>query len=211
MLRNIVLGACLITVPVFEVVAHPVSFKGGFGVMPEYQPERQELELNYSVSNKAAIGVSSIHVQQKNRNATFVIPRFNYRLYRANEMDSQANVYLYGGVGGVESRDRTGAALLSGAQADYETRRVYTLIAGENIKGEEGLDVSRVRYRLGGAPYAGDFDDLHTWLIAQVEYTPDLENEWTVGPIVRLFYENYLIEVGSSTRGEVFAAGIFHF
>lgn len=209
--KKMFLAACLTVLFISNASAHPVSYKGGYGVMPEYTSDRQDLELNYSFSTKAAVGVSSIHVQESSRNIEFVIPRFNYRLYRQNELDSQTNLYLYEGVGVSETHDETGVALMSGFQGDFETRRVYTLLSGENLHAEDGLDVSRVRYRAGVAPYVAGFNDFHTWLITQIEYTPDMDNEWTVSPLVRFFYQNYLVEVGSSTRGEVFVSGIFHF
>ena len=126
-------------------------------------------------------------------------------------MDSQTNLYVYGGAGVSERENDSGFSVMSGFQGDYETRRIYTLFLGENLHGENGIDVSRFRYRLGFAPYEGGFKDFHTWLIAQVQYTPNMNDEWTVTPMVRFFYQQYLIEVGSSLKGEPFVSGIFHF
>lgn len=191
--------------------AHPVSWKNGIAIMPEYSKMRKELEINYSVTNSYAVGVSDINVNYKNRYANFVIPRFNYRLLRINKPDSQTNIYGSLGAGAVDYKNSQGLTGLLSFQADYETRRVYTLLAGETLQSTNQVDLNKVRIRLGVAPYLTEFEGLHTWLICQAEYTPELKNQWTITPLLRLFFNNYLIEVGSSTKGQIFVAGIFHF
>lgn len=192
-------------------LAHPVSFKGGYGVMPEYSPSRQEVEVNYSLTSSYALALHAINADLKSGDSKFILPRFNYKLFRRNELDSQTNLYLWAGGGAAEQNDNWQLSSTTGFQADYETRRIYTLLLGENLQSTRDADSKRLRYRLGVAPYLASFEGFHTWLIAQVEYTPDMDNSWTVTPLVRFFYNNYLIEVGSSTRGDLFAAGIFHF
>jgi hypothetical protein len=193
------------------VFAHPVSFKGGYGVMPSYTPERKELELNYSLTNSQAIGFNTINLDYEDRGLNFYLPQYSYKLFRRNELDSQMNLYGTVGVGVARYDGDETVAGLAAFQADYETRRVYTLLGGEHLQTGDGIGLNRVRYRLGFAPYLASFEGFHSWLIGQVEYTPELDNEWTVTPLVRFFYQNYLIEVGSSTRGDLFVAGIFHF
>lgn len=190
--------------------AHPVSFKGGYGVMPAYTPDRQELELNYSLTQSSAIALTAINIDYEHHTLQFALPQFNYKLFRRNEVDSQTNLYASVGLGGSRYQGDTDLAGLAAFQADYETRRIYTLLAGEHLQ-TEGIGLNRVRYRFGVAPYLTDFESVHTWLIAQVEYTPELGEEVTITPILRLFYQNYLLEVGVSLKGELFAAGIFHF
>lgn len=194
-----------------ESLAHPVSFKGGTGIMPEYSPHRSDLEINYSITATDAIGVSTVYAETKDGAATFVIPRFNHRVYRKNEPDSQTNIYLSGGIGGSMRGDASGVAGLVALQGDFETRRVYTLLNLETLPSSGTIDLSRIRYRAGFAPYLAGFDDLNTWLILQAEYTPEMADEWSLAPLARLFYRNYLLEIGASIRGDPFVAGIFHF
>ena len=209
-IASLFLGLIVLT-SAHRAFGHPVSFKGGFGVMPEYSPKRSELEINYSLTAQDAVGVSAIYAETKDGTATFVIPRFNHRLYRKNEPESQTNIYVSGGVGGSMRGDASGLAGLVSIQGDFETRRVYTLLNLETLPSTGSIDLTRIRYRAGVAPYLAGFDDLNTWLILQVEYSPDMEDEWMATPLVRFFYRNYLLEMGASTRGEPFVAGIFHF
>lgn len=190
--------------------AHPVSFKDGYGVMPGYSKDRQELELNYSVTASSAVALNSIKLDYKDQNIVFVLPQFNHKFYRKNEAESQTNLYGSIGLGTARYRGETNVAAVAAFQADFETRRIYTLLAGEHLQTER-IGLNRVRYRFGVAPYLADFEGFHTWLIGQVEYTPELGQKWTVTPIVRFFYRNFLVEVGSSFEGDPFVAGIFHF
>lgn len=191
------------------VLAHPVSFKDGFGIMPTYMAERQELELNYTYRHESAVAFNIINIEG-DKDITFYLPQFNHKFYRRNSLDSQANIYGSLGLGLADQRNDTGPAGLAAIQADYETRRIYTLVYGEHLQAE-GEGLNRIRYRAGFAPYLANFEELNTWLIAQVEYTPELRDEWTITPLIRLFYSNYLVEFGVSLEGDPFIAGIFHF
>lgn len=190
--------------------SHPVSFKGGYGIMPGYMPDRKELELNYSFSPDSAAALNLIELERKDSTLKFVLPQINHKFFRRNAPESQANLYGSLGLGGVRREGDSDIAGVASFQADYETRRIYTLLAGEHLQ-TDGLNLNRFRYRFGVAPYLADFEDLNTWLIGQVEYTPQLDEEWTITPMVRLFYHNYLVEVGASLDGDPFVAGIFHF
>jgi hypothetical protein len=196
-------------VPAFAS-AHPVSFKDGYGVMPGYTKERQELELNYSITSSSAIALNSIKLEYDEEDLVFILPQFNHKFYRKNEAESQTNLYGSFGLGTARYRDQTEVAGVASFQADYETRRIYTLISAEHLQ-TEAIGLNRVRYRIGVAPYLADFESFHTWLIGQVEFTPELDDEWTVTPMVRFFYKNFLVEIGSSLKGDPFVAGIFHF
>ena len=194
-----------------DLWAHPVSYKDAYGIMPTIMSERRDLELNYSFTASQAIGLSLIQIEQLEGDAEFLIPRYNQRIYRRNKIDSQLNVYLNLGLGSEINRDSGGATLLTGFQTDYETRRIYTLLSTEYLQNEGGEDCGSSRYRFGVAPYLADFESLHTWLIAQVDYNPELSESLMFSPVVRFFYKNYLLEVGSSLDGQLFVAGIFHF
>ena len=64
-----------------SVQAHPVSFKGGYGIMPGYTPERKELELNYSLTNSQAIGVNTINLEYEGRELNFFLPQYSHKLF----------------------------------------------------------------------------------------------------------------------------------
>lgn len=211
MIYKALLFFTLILVFTNDSSAHPVSWKGSVGIMPEISGSRRELEVNYSIASNYAVGLHSIMIDYKEDTAKFILPKFNYRLLRFNQPGSQTNLYLSTGIGGVRYKEEDSTVVIGALQADYETRRIYALLAGETLQSDSKIDLNRIRYRLGFAPYLTDFSGFHTWLIGQVEYTPELKDQWTVTPLVRFFYRNYLIEIGSSTRGKLSLSGIIHF
>ena len=57
--------------------ANPVSFKDGWGIMPAYTPEWSELEVNYSFTNKEAVGVSNFYHEGSDSTSDFAIVRYD--------------------------------------------------------------------------------------------------------------------------------------
>lgn len=192
--------------------ANPVSFKDGWGVMPAYTREWSDLNVNYSVTNRYSLGASLFYREGKDTTATFGVAQYNYLLKRWNEKESQANVYLSGGLGGRTDSDHGDAAAgYGGVEADYETRRIYTLASAETMQSADGVGFSRLRGRAGVAPYLARFESLHTWLVLQVDYMPELKTDTSVTPLVRFFYDNFALEAGVSLKGDPFLAAMAHF
>lgn len=190
---------------------HPVNFKGGLAVMSSYDSERADTEVNYSLTRRYAVGVSDINIRRDGSRVNFVTPQFNYLLARRNELESQSNLYIWGGPGWRSYRGDDSVSGLAGFQADYETRRIYTLFSGETLQSSSDLDFSRLRYRAGFAPYLASYEGFHTWIIGQVDYMPDYGDRFRVTPLLRFFYNNILFEAGSSTDGDVSVNLILHF
>jgi len=89
---------------------------------------------------------------------------------QVNYLDSQANVYASFGVGGRYDTGEYDAFAGYGAlEADYETRRIYTLVSAETLQSPSDVDYSRLRGRVGVAPYKAPIYELHTWVIVQTE------------------------------------------
>lgn len=197
--------------PCSEAAAHPVNFKEAIAVMPGYSVNRNEIEVNYTFDTKEAFALNFIDTDLKKGNAKFYLPQYNYKLYRKNELESQTNVYGMLGAGVADHIDESMFAGRAALQADYETRRIYTLFGAERLQSEEGVGLTSLRYRLGFAPYLADFSGFHTWLIAQVDYTPEMHNEWTASPLLRFFYDTYLLETGFTHRGDFMVSAILHF
>ncbi|MEN9847236.1 MAG: hypothetical protein RIS36_2383 [Pseudomonadota bacterium] len=193
--------------------ANPVSFKGGYGVMPAYNKDWFDVQLNYSISNRYAVGVSSSYREGKDSTAEFGIGQFNYLIKRWNELDSQANVNASVGVGGRHDSIKDNAVAVYGAlEADYETRRIYSQVSAETLQSDDNVQFSRYRGRLGVTPYKAAFDALNTWLVMQVDVMPEMDESTRVTPMVRLFYNNFVLEVGASVgEGTPFVAGAAHF
>jgi hypothetical protein len=193
--------------------ANPVSFKGGYGVMPAYNKDWFDVQLNYSVTNRYAVGASSYYREGKDSTATFGIGQFNYLIKRWNELDSQANVNASVGFGGRHDTLKDDSVAVYGAlEADYETRRIYAQLSAETLQSGNGVHFSRYRVRWGVAPYKADFDALNTWIVMQVDTMPEMEDSVRVTPMVRLFYNNLVLEMGASLdEGTPFVAGAAHF
>ena len=56
--------------------------------------------------------------------------------------------------------------------------------------------------RVGWAPYEGDYGDLHTWLMVQVDHIPEADDTITVTPLIRLFKNVHLFEAGINNQGD---------
>ncbi len=180
--------------------------------MPTYTPEWSDLQLNYTLERDYSLGVSTYYREGSDHSATFVVSQFNYLLKRWNELDSQANLYLSLGLGGrIGAEDDASPAGYAAFEADYETRRIYTLFGAETLQSEEDVDFNRLRYRFGVAPYKAPIEHLQTWIIGQVDYMPEMDDELTVTPLLRFFYNNYALEIGSSVEGDVFVAAMIHY
>lgn len=194
-------------------LANPVSFKGGYGVMPAYNKDWFDVQLNYSVTNRYAVGASSYYREGKNSTAEFGIGQFNYLIKRWNELDSQANVTASVGFGGrhdsVKDDSVAGYAAL---EADYETRRIYSQVSAETLQSDGDVQFSRYRGRLGVAPYKADFEALNTWLVMQIDIMPEMDESVRVTPMFRFFYNNFVLEAGASLeKGTPFVGGAAHF
>lgn len=195
-----------------SVFANPVSFKDGWGIMPTYMPDWHDLQINYSVTNRYSVGLSEYYREANGHTTTFGLIQGNYLIKRWNEMESQANVYSSLGLGGRhDSREGDALAGYGALEADYETRRVYTLISGETLQSSDGVSFSRVRQRAGLAPYKAPIDEVHTWVIVQTEFMTGMDERWTVTPLLRFFLNNYAVEVGANLDGEPFLAAMAHF
>ncbi len=205
--------AFIAVVTVQSASANPVSFRGGYGVMPAYNKDWFDVQLNYSVTNRYALGASSYYREGKDSTAEFGIGQFNYLVKRWNELDSQANVNASVGLGGRHDSVKDDAvAAYAALEVDYETRRIYYQLSAETLQSDDNVQFSRYRARGGIAPYKSTFDELNTWLVMQIDIMPEMEESVRVTPMVRLFYENFVLEAGASIdEGTPFVAGAAHF
>jgi len=127
-------------------------------------------------------------------------------------MDSQANVYASVGLGGRhDTKEDDSVAGYAALEADYETRRIYTLFAAESLQSPNDVQFNRLRYRAGFAPYRAPFESLQTWIIGQVDYMPEMDDKVEVTPLLRFFYNNYALEIGSNLNGKLFLGAMAHF
>ena len=129
--------------------------------------------------------------------------QYNRLLKRWNGPSSQANTYFKLGVGqadpfGSESPELSGFAAFA---ADWETRRWFT---SYEAKATDYAGNKSVRHsgRVGVAPYIGDYGDLHTWLMLQVDNHPESNEPVTTTPLVRFFKGVQMVELGYTLETE---------
>ncbi len=175
--------------------AHPVSFEDGTMFTSSYSKDWIESDLNYTFSPSSSIGLSQFRITEQQDTRDYLIPRLSKR-FRKNSLDYQANLYLTAGLGARLDESSSRLSKLIGIQADYETRRIYTLGLAESVIDNDGAPRTHFQYRLGFAPYKSNFHEVATWLIAQADYRPFKEDEISITPLVRFFYQNVLFEVG---------------
>jgi hypothetical protein len=179
--------------------ARPVSYPGGWTLIQTNDGTASGLNVHFTPSPNYAVGV----YVERNRvhDYDLLAGQVNWLVHRWNGPQSQANLYLKGGVGLADGfgqnaqADGAGAGYLI-ASADWETRRWFVM-AETKATEVDGVERSVVhRGRLGVAPYIGEYGDLHTWLMLQVENDPAGDEPVRTTPLVRLFYGVMLLEAG---------------
>ncbi len=186
----------------FSAQAHPVAFKGAWSFMAFNQSDMLDWQLLYSFERQFSLGVNYYRDTMEGPERQYLIPRLSWLVKRWNGDDSQANIYVYGGIGVARKSNLTQLAGEGTIEADYETREVY--FSGKaTLLGAKGFDnFTQYQLRAGFAPYLTDFSGLHSWLILQALYLPNaLQNRMRVGPVLRLFYKSVLWETGITTQG----------
>jgi len=194
--------------------ARPVSYPDGWTGMFQNNGDRNSAHIHYSPTAKTSIGYKYEHWRDKEYDLHAV--QMNNLLKRWNKPDSQANIYLKSGLGVVDGkggkfRDESDVAGFTGIATDWEDRRYF--VSYENrFTYVGGLDdFYRQSARVGVAPYIGDYGDLHTWLMLEVEHNPEADDNFTVTPLMRLFKDTHLVEAGMSNHGEVLFNYIYRY
>lgn len=196
------------------VQARPVSYPGGWTGMMMNDGDKNSVHIHYSPTAKRSLGYRFEYWRDKK--VTLNTVQMNNLLKRWNNKDSQANLYLKSGVGiaysDIDGLDRTtSAAGFVGLAADWEDRRFFISYENRYTEAGEMGDFFQQSARIGVAPYVGNYGDLHTWLMLQVEHMPESDDDFTVTPLVRLFKDVHLFEAGVSHRGEAILNYVFRY
>jgi len=179
-----------------EAQARPVSYPGGWTAMQMNNGDMSSVHLHYSPTFRDSIGLYSERNWGEDWHFTGV--QYNRLVKRWNRPGSQANLYFKAAVGQADpfgDGADVEAAGFVGIGADWETRRWFAAYEGRAY--DLGFDQgARQSARVGVAPYIGDYGDLHTWLILEIENQPEAETPTTLTPLVRFFYDVQLLEIG---------------
>ena len=185
--------------------ARPVSYPDGWTLMQMNNGDYSSVHVHYSPTFQDSIGLYSERNWSEDWHFTGV--QYNRLVKRWNEKNSQANLYFKTGVGQADPFGDGDVELAGfvGLGADWETRRWFTSYEARAY--DLTFDQSvRHSARIGVAPYIGDYGDLHTWLMLQVENHPESETPTTLTPLVRFFYDVQLLELGYTPETERFMA-----
>ena len=182
--------------------ARPVSYPGGWTVMQQNNGDFSAIHAHWSPTARDSIGLYSERNWQTDWHFTGV--QYNRLVKRWNTPNSQANLYLKVGAGQADpfgDDADTEAAGFIGLGADWETRRWFVSYEGRAYDLGFTQD-ARQSARIGVAPYLGDYGDLHTWLMVEVQNRPEAETPTVVTPLVRFFYDVQLLEIGYTPETE---------
>lgn len=197
-----------------SVQARPVSYPGGWTLMLMNDGDKNSAHVHYSPTAKTSVGYK--FEDWRDKELTINAVQMNNLLKRWNKKDSQANLYLKSGVGVAysDAGDFDGEiapAGFTGIAADWENRRFFTSYENRFTEAGKIDDFYQQSGRVGWAPYEGDYGDLHTWLILQVDHSPESKDHFTVTPLVRFFKNVHLLEAGMNNRGEVLFNYVFRY
>jgi hypothetical protein len=196
--------------------AKPIAFAHGTTIMAEYGAgTMNEAQVFYAPTYFLSVGGGYLEltsdIDGRRREITYA--RANYLVKRWNLAAAQANVFTWGGAGQAylsESNEHQ-FAWNAGAQADYETRRVYASVKTDLHRGADFSN--RIdTLQLGIAPYQHDFDTLATWFVVQGRhYTGGIHDgtEWAL--LLRLFKRGAWVEAGATADGKLQAMAMVNF
>lgn len=184
--------------------ARPVSYAGGWTLIEETDRQSTSGLLHYSPSAAYSLGLRA--EWDRTEDILFTGVQGTWLAKRWFGEDHQANLYFWGAAGlaeavGSNSGDDSFGTQI-GVMADWETRRLFI---GYRATARDfgSLDKSAMQaVRVGFAPYEGDTDELHTWLMLEVDQRPDADEPIGVTPLVRFFYGSALFEAGWSVTDD---------
>jgi hypothetical protein len=187
----------------------PVTFPGGRMSMTEISGDTISTQIDATLDRRVAVGAFVRSEDGGDRRYAGVLG--NFLLMRRNTETSQANAYLMAGVGPARRRGRSDTtAGWAAFEADWETRRWF--LGGSTTLSATGRDVETgFRTRVGVAPYVAEAGALHSWLFLQAGRMPEPGADVEVGPVLRLFKGDVLVEGGVTTNGRGFATLWFYF
>ena len=193
-----------------SALARPVSYPTGVTLIQMNSANRNSLLIHYSPTIKYSLGYRGEYWRDEERQ--FHGAQLNYLAKRWNQPSLQANFYIKSGVGAIEQSTTGGKlAAFTGFAWDWEDRRYFTSYENRYFDGEGIQAFFTQKARLGVAPYLGDYGDLHTWLMLQVDHDTQRDDSVHITPLIRLFKKEYLAELGINEHGDALLNLIIRF
>lgn len=191
--------------------AHPVPYKGAWGLMSFNSSDMTEVSLVHSFTSQLAVATTYL----KSSDSEFYIPRLNWLAKRWNNEDSQANIYLSGGIGSEVFKNENQTVRMAGLGMDWESRRYYVLFDQMYLHRDNRRNLAipnesygYMKFRVGTAPFLAEYDELNVWLILQAERYVGRGSGSGLGgeeveltQILRFYVRNTLWEIGTRLNG----------
>jgi hypothetical protein len=213
---SISVGGALALAGPLTALAKPIAFADGTTVMVEYGAGTMtEEQIFYAPRYDVSVGAGHLELDSdettKVRRISYA--RINYLVRRWNLDNAQANVFAWGGLGSATGDTFSGTLLAenAGAQADYETRRVYASLKTDWQR-SSAFSHQIDTLQLGVAPYKHDYDSLATWFLVQArQYTGGIHRGVESALLLRLFKGGAWVEAGVTNDGKVQAMAMLNF
>ena len=186
--------------------ARPISYVGGWTLMQKNDYNQNSFHLHYSPSVNYSIGYRAEY--WRTDHWQFHGAQLNYLLKRINKPKSQTNLYLRNGLGlsysdNMELENKIEPSIFSGIAFDWENRRFYTSYENRVHFSPKIHSFYNQKAKIGLAPYVGEYGDLHTWLLFQIEHMPKSDaKQLILTPLIRIFKGDILGEFGYSNSGD---------
>lgn len=186
--------------------AGPMGFKDSWMAMGDLGPNWREAWVNYALTPRDAVGGGLLYMRSDDKRKTRTLSEITYTrlLQRWNTKDSQANVWLLGGIGSVEGNDFSGGKLMlaPGVQLDYETTRVYVSSMARLYRAS-GVNHDYASVRAGFSFFEADYEDTQPWLIVEARRMRGLSDKLEITPMLRLINKGYFIEAGVNNSRQI--------
>jgi len=186
---------------VCAVTAHagPMGFNGSWMAMGDLSPNWRETWVNYALTARDAVGAGGLYMRSDDKSKRRELAEITYTrlLQRWNARDSQANLWLLMGAGGVQGNDFSGTRtmLSPGLQLDYETTRVY-VSATARLYRASGIKHDFGSVRAGFSFFEVDYEETQPWLIIEARRMRELSDKMEITPMLRLINKGYFVEAG---------------
>ena len=201
--------------PVY-LLAKPIAFADGTTVMLEYGAgTMREIQIFYAPEYNYSVGGghAELAADATNKTRSITYARLNYLVHRWNFESAQANIFVWGGVGSATGNTFRGTQFAenAGAQADFETRRVYASLKTD-LQSASAFSHRIDTLQLGLAPYQHEYNGLATWFVIRARgYTGDLHRGTEWAALLRLFKGGAWLEAGVTIAGKLQAMAMFNF
>jgi hypothetical protein len=196
----------IMATPVMSTHAGPMGFKDSWMAMGDFGPNWREASVNYALTARDAVGGGLLYMRSDDKRRVRDVAELTYTrlLQRWNNKDSQANLWLVGGIGAVDGNDFSGSKLMlsPGAQFDFETTRVYFSTAARLYRAT-GLQHDYASVRGGFSFFEVDYEDTQPWFIVEARRMRGLSDKLEITPLLRLISKGYFIEAGVNNSRQI--------